>query len=89
MYKGTRRIKGECTKRKEYHYVNQKLNIAITRIANPYGHPNIFAEFLAGQLKNRVEFRKAMKKAIELTEQAKAIQKFQGVLTAKKWHAST
>ena len=30
----------------------------------------IFAEFIAGQLKNRVSFRKAMKKAIELTEQA-------------------
>ena len=50
--------------------MNRKLNIAITRIANPYGHPNILAEFIAGQLKNRVSFRKAMKKAIELTEQA-------------------
>nr|YP_009529482.1 ribosomal protein S3 [Aphananthe aspera]ARC97618.1 ribosomal protein S3 [Aphananthe aspera]AXX76677.1 ribosomal protein S3 [Aphananthe aspera]QWK47124.1 ribosomal protein S3 [Aphananthe aspera] len=49
---------------------NRKLNITITRIANPYGHPNILAEFIAGQLKNRVSFRKAMKKAIELTEQA-------------------
>nr|YP_010759728.1 ribosomal protein S3 [Saxifraga viridiflora]WEY05185.1 ribosomal protein S3 [Saxifraga viridiflora] len=55
---------------KELNYVNLKLNIAITRIAKPYGHPNILAEFLAGQLKNRVSFRKAMKKAIELTEQA-------------------
>nr|YP_009582210.1 ribosomal protein S3 [Bixa orellana]QBK83745.1 ribosomal protein S3 [Bixa orellana]QGS65388.1 ribosomal protein S3 [Bixa orellana] len=50
--------------------VNRKLNIRIKRIANPYGHPNILAEFIAGQLKNRVSFRKAMKKAIELTEQA-------------------
>jgi small subunit ribosomal protein S3 len=50
--------------------INQKLNIAITRIAKPYGNPNILAEFIAGQLKNRVSFRKAMKKAIELTEQA-------------------
>nr|QBZ77261.1 ribosomal protein S3 [Achlys triphylla] len=49
---------------------NRKLNIAITRIAKPYGHPNILAEFIAGQLKNRVSFRKAIKKAIELTEQA-------------------
>uniref|UniRef100_A0A151UGE5 Small ribosomal subunit protein uS3c n=1 Tax=Cajanus cajan TaxID=3821 RepID=A0A151UGE5_CAJCA len=49
---------------------NRKLNIAITRITNAYGHPNILAEFIAGQLKNRVSFRKAMKKAIELTEQA-------------------
>ena len=55
---------------KEFTYVNRKLNIAITRIANPYGHPKILAEFIAGQLKNRVSFRKAMKKAIELTEQA-------------------
>nr|WAJ53576.1 ribosomal protein S3 [Philotheca pinoides] len=55
---------------KELNCVNRKINIAITRIANPYGHPNILAEFLAGQLKNRVSFRKAIKKAIELTEQA-------------------
>ena len=55
---------------KELNCVNRKLNIAITRIVNPYGHPNILAEFIAGQLKNRVSFRKAMKKAIELTEQA-------------------
>nr|YP_009383915.1 ribosomal protein S3 [Morella rubra]ARS44217.1 ribosomal protein S3 [Morella rubra]ARS44300.1 ribosomal protein S3 [Morella rubra]ARS44383.1 ribosomal protein S3 [Morella rubra] len=55
---------------KELNCVNRKLNIAVTRITNPYGHPNILAEFIAGQLKNRVSFRKAMKKAIELTEQA-------------------
>nr|YP_009866591.1 ribosomal protein S3 [Conioselinum pteridophyllum]QKE48857.1 ribosomal protein S3 [Conioselinum pteridophyllum] len=55
---------------KEFHCVNRKLNITITRIAKPYGSPNILAEFIAGQLKNRVSFRKAMKKAIELTEQA-------------------
>nr|YP_009568074.1 ribosomal protein S3 [Spergula arvensis]QBE85964.1 ribosomal protein S3 [Spergula arvensis] len=55
---------------KELTCVNRKLNIAISRIAKPYGHPNILAEFIAGQLKNRVSFRKAMKKAIELTEQA-------------------
>ena len=55
---------------KKLNCINRKLNIAITRIANPYGHPNILAEFIAEQLKNRVSFRKAMKKAIELTEQA-------------------
>nr|QHN53620.1 ribosomal protein S3 [Parietaria debilis] len=54
---------------KKLNSVNRKLNIAISRISNPYGHPNILAEFIAGQLKNRVSFRKAMKKAIELTEQ--------------------
>ncbi|KAI3872729.1 hypothetical protein MKX03_005516 [Papaver bracteatum] len=53
-----------------FNFVNRKLNIAITRIAKPYGDPNILAEFIAGQLKNRVSFRKAMKKAIELIEQA-------------------
>nr|QVX30623.1 ribosomal protein S3 [Camoensia scandens]UWV19104.1 ribosomal protein S3 [Camoensia scandens] len=55
---------------KKLNCVHRKLNIAITKIANAYGHPNILAEFIAGQLKNRVSFRKAMKKAIELTEQA-------------------
>nr|YP_010420229.1 ribosomal protein S3 [Nanocnide lobata]USG53698.1 ribosomal protein S3 [Nanocnide lobata]USG53781.1 ribosomal protein S3 [Nanocnide lobata] len=55
---------------KELNAVNRKLNIGISRISNPYGHPTILAEFIAGQLKNRVSFRKAMKKAIELTEQS-------------------
>ncbi|KAK9724117.1 hypothetical protein RND81_05G049300 [Saponaria officinalis] len=55
---------------KELNCVSRKLNIAISQIAKPYGHPNILAEFIAGQLRNRVSFRKAMKKAIELTEQA-------------------
>uniref|UniRef100_A0AAN0LQG5 Small ribosomal subunit protein uS3c n=1 Tax=Tulipa heterophylla TaxID=2173070 RepID=A0AAN0LQG5_9LILI len=54
---------------KDFHSVNRKLNIAITRVENPYGQPNILAEYIALQLKNRVSFRKAMKKAIELTEQ--------------------
>nr|YP_010723408.1 ribosomal protein S3 [Dierama igneum]WDW26778.1 ribosomal protein S3 [Dierama igneum] len=54
---------------KEFHSVNRRLNIAITRIEKPYGQPNILAEYMALQLKNRVSFRKAMKKAIELTEQ--------------------
>nr|YP_009546774.1 ribosomal protein S3 [Anigozanthos flavidus]AYP35514.1 ribosomal protein S3 [Anigozanthos flavidus] len=54
---------------KEFFSVNRRLNIAITRIEKPYGQPNILAEYIALQLKNRVSFRKAMKKAIELTEQ--------------------
>nr|YP_009826728.1 ribosomal protein S3 [Bulbophyllum mentosum]QIQ47990.1 ribosomal protein S3 [Bulbophyllum mentosum] len=54
---------------KEFNSVNRRLNIAITRIEKPYGQPNILAEYIALQLKNRVSFRKAMKKAIELTEQ--------------------
>nr|YP_009562099.1 ribosomal protein S3 [Aquilaria malaccensis]YP_009672599.1 ribosomal protein S3 [Aquilaria crassna]YP_009993177.1 ribosomal protein S3 [Aquilaria beccariana]YP_009993267.1 ribosomal protein S3 [Aquilaria hirta]YP_009993357.1 ribosomal protein S3 [Aquilaria microcarpa]YP_009993446.1 ribosomal protein S3 [Aquilaria rostrata]YP_009993535.1 ribosomal protein S3 [Aquilaria subintegra]YP_010427476.1 ribosomal protein S3 [Aquilaria cumingiana]YP_010427664.1 ribosomal protein S3 [Gyrinops caudat len=67
-----RRIKElQMNVQKELNCVNRKLklNIAVTRIENPYGHPNILAEFIAGQLKNRVSCRKAMKKAIELTEQ--------------------
>jgi small subunit ribosomal protein S3 len=55
---------------KDLNFVNRKLNIAITRIPKPYGNANILAEFIAGQLQNRVSFRKAMKRAIELTEQA-------------------
>nr|YP_010729108.1 ribosomal protein S3 [Trimezia steyermarkii]WEA82087.1 ribosomal protein S3 [Trimezia steyermarkii] len=54
---------------KEFHSANRRLNIAIARIEKPYGQPNILAEYMALQLKNRVSFRKAMKKAIELTEQ--------------------
>nr|AGW98497.1 ribosomal protein S3 [Ipomoea minutiflora] len=60
----------QTTLQKELNCVNRKLNIAITRIAKPYGNPKILAEFIAGQLKNRVSFRKAMKKAIELAEKA-------------------
>nr|AWI73379.1 ribosomal protein S3 [Plectaneia stenophylla] len=60
----------QMTLQKEFNWMNRKLNIAVKRIAKPYGNPNILAEFIAGQLKNRVSFRKAMKKAIELTEQA-------------------
>nr|QWX89972.1 ribosomal protein S3 [Aeginetia indica]WRW10976.1 ribosomal protein S3 [Aeginetia indica] len=74
---------------KEFHYdyANRKLNIDITRITKPYRNPNILAEFIAGQLKNRVSFRKAMKKAIELTEQAdtKGIQiQFSGRIDGKE-----
>nr|QWL15903.1 ribosomal protein S3 [Plantago coronopus]QWL16083.1 ribosomal protein S3 [Plantago macrorhiza] len=59
----------------EFHYIRQKLHyvkltIAIKKIAQPYGNPNIIAEFIAEQLKNRIPFRKAIKKAIELTQKA-------------------
>nr|QXV93100.1 ribosomal protein S3 [Dipterocarpus intricatus] len=68
---GSRRIKElQMNIKKELNCMNRQLNITITRIANPYGNPNILAEFIAEQLKNRVSFRKAMKKAIELAEQA-------------------
>nr|YP_010566314.1 ribosomal protein S3 [Medicago littoralis]UZC31361.1 ribosomal protein S3 [Medicago littoralis] len=55
---------------KKINCVNRKFNITSTRIPNAYSDPNILAEFIAGQLKNRISFRKAIKKAIELAEQA-------------------
>nr|QFV19862.1 ribosomal protein S3 [Macrosolen cochinchinensis] len=55
---------------KELNYMTRKLNITIKRIAKPYGYANILAEFITDQLKKRVSFRKAIKKAIELTKQA-------------------
>nr|YP_009319683.1 ribosomal protein S3 [Rhynchanthera bracteata]APA18773.1 ribosomal protein S3 [Rhynchanthera bracteata] len=68
---GTRRVEElQRNIQKELNCLNQKLNIMVTRIINPYGQPNILGEFIAGQLTNRVSFRKAIKKAIELTEQA-------------------
>nr|YP_010015732.1 ribosomal protein S3 [Rhipsalis baccifera]QOI72716.1 ribosomal protein S3 [Rhipsalis baccifera] len=56
--------------KKELNCVKRKLNIAITRIEKPYRHANLLAEFITVQLRNRVHFRKAMKRAIELAEQA-------------------
>nr|YP_010566587.1 ribosomal protein S3 [Medicago heyniana]UZC32045.1 ribosomal protein S3 [Medicago heyniana] len=55
---------------KKLNCVTRKINITITRIPNAYSDPNILAEFIAEQLKNRISFRKAIKKAIELAEQA-------------------
>uniref|UniRef100_Q4FG73 Small ribosomal subunit protein uS3c n=2 Tax=Ginkgo biloba TaxID=3311 RepID=RR3_GINBI len=49
---------------------NRKLNISIAKVAKPYGVPNILAEYIALQLEDRVSFRKTVKKAIELAEQA-------------------
>lgn len=67
----TRRIEElQMIVQKEINSLNRKLNITITKITNPYGDPNILAEFIAGQLRNRVSFRKAIQKAIELSEQA-------------------
>ncbi|KAM0941016.1 30S ribosomal protein S3 [Dioscorea sansibarensis] len=54
---------------KEFHFSNRRLKIAITRVEKPYEQANIIVEYIALQLKSRVWFRKAMKKAIELTEQ--------------------
>ena len=57
--------------KKELHCVNRKLNITTTRIAKPYGNPIILAQYIAVQLKHRVPFLKAMKRAIEKTKKAK------------------
>nr|ASN79052.1 ribosomal protein S3 [Pityopus californicus] len=55
---------------KEFNSVNRKLNIATTLIEKPYGNPLILAQYIAGQLKNRVPFLKAVKKALERTKKA-------------------
>nr|WEV86907.1 ribosomal protein S3 [Lundia spruceana] len=55
---------------KEFPSVTQKFKISITKIAKPYAKPNILAEFIVRQFKNRVSFRKAIKKAIELSQEA-------------------
>jgi small subunit ribosomal protein S3 len=60
----------EINVQKGLNSLNWKLNIAIRKVAKPYRQPNFLAEYIAQQLKNRVSFRKAMKKAIELAKQA-------------------
>ena len=43
---GPRRIEElQIDVQKEINCVNRKLNIALTRITNPYGHPNIVIGF--------------------------------------------
>ena len=56
---------------KEFHCVNRKINIATTTIAKPYRNPIILAQYIAGQLKQRVNFRKAMKIAIAKAKKEK------------------
>nr|AVM82194.1 ribosomal protein S3 [Adenocalymma juliae] len=71
MEKKPREIKEfQMNLQKEFHYLNQKLKISITKIAKPYTNPNILAQFIAKQFNNRVPFRKAIKKAIELSAEA-------------------
>nr|QYB22205.1 ribosomal protein S3 [Pilgerodendron uviferum]BBN66860.1 ribosomal protein S3 [Pilgerodendron uviferum] len=50
--------------------VNKELVISIEKVQKPYREPKILAEYIALQLKERVEIRKIMKKAIELAEKA-------------------
>nr|YP_005352989.1 ribosomal protein S3 [Mankyua chejuensis]ADZ48021.1 ribosomal protein S3 [Mankyua chejuensis]AJJ48652.1 ribosomal protein S3 [Mankyua chejuensis] len=52
------------------NYKSQKLHLTIKEIEKPYGEPKILAEHIALQLEDRVSFRRAMRKAIELAERA-------------------
>nr|AJB98499.1 ribosomal protein S3 [Helminthostachys zeylanica] len=47
---------------------DQKLHLTLKEIEKPYGEPKILAEHIALQLEDRVAFRRAMRKAIELAE---------------------
>nr|UDZ61429.1 ribosomal protein S3 [Echinodorus cordifolius]WRM53863.1 ribosomal protein S3 [Echinodorus grisebachii] len=58
----------EIDLQKKVNPVNHRFKIAIKRIQKPYGQPKILAEYIAFQLQNRVSFRKAMKKAVELAQ---------------------
>ncbi|CAL5180422.1 unnamed protein product [Lathyrus oleraceus] len=55
---------------KKVNCVNRKIKLGITKIANIYRDPHILAQFIAQLLLNRISFRKAMQKGIELVEQA-------------------
>ncbi|KAF6985174.1 hypothetical protein CFC21_003070 [Triticum aestivum] len=55
---------------KEINSVNQRFNISIEKVKEPYRQPNILVEYIAFQSKNRVSFQKATKKSIELTKKA-------------------
>ncbi|KAL5646059.1 hypothetical protein ACJX0J_000640 [Zea mays] len=66
---------------KEVNSVNQRLNIAIEKVKEPYRQPNILAEYI-------FHSEKAMKKAIELTKKAdiKGIKiQIAGLLGVKIW----
>lgn len=45
---------------------SRKLRVILSSITQPYGEPKILAEHVASQLRNRVPFRRTMKKATEL-----------------------
>ncbi|KAH7292439.1 hypothetical protein KP509_29G068400, partial [Ceratopteris richardii] len=45
---------------------SQNLRVNLISVTQPYGEPKILAEHVALQLRNRVPFRRTMKKAIEL-----------------------
>nr|YP_010702977.1 ribosomal protein S3 [Bolbitis hekouensis]YP_010703786.1 ribosomal protein S3 [Bolbitis tonkinensis]WCO10256.1 ribosomal protein S3 [Bolbitis hekouensis]WCO86972.1 ribosomal protein S3 [Bolbitis tonkinensis] len=45
---------------------SRKLRVVLSSVTQPYGEPKILAEYVSSQLRNRVPFRRTMKKAIEL-----------------------
>ena len=45
---------------------SRKLRVVLSSVTQPYGEPKILSEYVASQLRNRVPFRRTMKKAIEL-----------------------
>nr|YP_010376795.1 ribosomal protein S3 [Adiantum malesianum]UPV69559.1 ribosomal protein S3 [Adiantum malesianum] len=47
-------------------FESQNLQVTLTGITQPYGEPKILAEHVASQLRNRVPFRRTMKKTIEM-----------------------
>lgn len=58
-------------KKQEFFYsiYPRRLRIELKHTEEPlYSQPNLIAEFIALQLKHRVPFRKAMRKAIDLTK---------------------
>ncbi|KAL5643774.1 hypothetical protein ACJX0J_003868 [Zea mays] len=68
--------------------LEKDLQKEVNSVKEPYRQPNILAEYIAFQLKNRVSLRKAMKKAIELTKKAdiKGIKiQIAGLLGVKIW----
>nr|QYB22444.1 ribosomal protein S3 [Saxegothaea conspicua]BBF91294.1 ribosomal protein S3 [Saxegothaea conspicua] len=50
--------------------VHRTLFVFMEKVAKPYREPNILAEYIALQIKNRVPFRKTIQKAIELAKEA-------------------
>nr|YP_009141387.1 ribosomal protein S3 [Lathyrus odoratus]AIL55913.1 ribosomal protein S3 [Lathyrus odoratus] len=57
---------------KKVNCVNRELKLKITKLPSPYLYRDakILAEFVGELLRNRISFRKAMQKGIELAEQA-------------------
>nr|YP_010027133.1 ribosomal protein S3 [Acrostichum speciosum]QOS04115.1 ribosomal protein S3 [Acrostichum speciosum] len=51
---------------KRLGFKSQNLRVTLFSVIQPYGEPKILAEHVALQLRNRVPFRRTMKKTIEL-----------------------